>query len=305
MTLAARIERLPLTIDGPVALAHGLRFPDRDGVAIGDLLDIVDADGGTRRLARVVRREGGTVLAVWAGAFAAVTTGSVQTLTVAGVNATFQPGATAALIADQRLSVEPGGWLALAAGGDTLWLRVDRQDGLTFRGPAWREVTPALPAGPFTAKRLQLAVLARLGASGSASTGLGSGILDSSVTKQMEQLQAQIAALQGEKQSMASDGQRVMSAYQQENDQLRQQLAQRSSTPPAPVPAQMYGPMGQPNYRGPGAPMSAGEAAAAAGGGGAALGVPLTPRPPAPRGLGEGSGELKHALRVARRAPGT
>ncbi|MGW8142665.1 TrbI/VirB10 family protein [Sphingomonas zeae] len=81
---------------------------------------------------------------------------------------------------------------------------------------------------------------------------------------QMEQLQAQIAALQGEKQSMASDGQRVMSAYQQENDQLRQQLAQRSSAPPAPAPAQMYGPMGQPNYRGRGAPMSAGEAAAAA-----------------------------------------
>lgn len=80
---------------------------------------------------------------------------------------------------------------------------------------------------------------------------------------QMEQLQAQIAALQGEKQSMASDGQRVMSAYQQENDQLRQQIAQRNAAPAAPAPTQMYGP-GQPNYRTPGAPMTAGEAAAAA-----------------------------------------
>ncbi|OAN63068.1 MULTISPECIES: TraB/VirB10 family protein [Sphingomonas] len=80
---------------------------------------------------------------------------------------------------------------------------------------------------------------------------------------QMEQLQAQIAALQGEKQSMASDGQRVMSAYQQENDQLRQQIAQRNAAPVAPAPTQMYGP-GQPNYRTPGAPMTAGEAAAAA-----------------------------------------
>jgi len=178
MTLAARVERLPLTVDGPVALARGLRFPDRDGVAIGDLLDIADADGGTRRLARVVRREGADVLAVWAGAFAVASTGPVQTLTVAGVNATFHPGDTAALIAEQPLTVEPGGWLALSAGSDTLWLRVDRQDGLSFRGPAWRLVTPALPVGPFTARRLQVAILARLGASGTVSTGLGSGILE-------------------------------------------------------------------------------------------------------------------------------
>lgn len=178
MTLAARIERLPLTIETPVALAHGLCFPDRDGVAIGDLLDISDADGGTRRLARVVRREGGTLLAVWAGAFAALSTGPVLPLTVAGVNATFHPGATATLIAEHPLTVEPGGWLALATGGETLWLRVDRQDGLKFRGPAWREVTPALPVGPFTAQRLQVGLLTRLGASGTASPGLGSGILE-------------------------------------------------------------------------------------------------------------------------------
>jgi len=84
---------------------------------------------------------------------------------------------------------------------------------------------------------------------------------------QMRALQEQVAALQGQNQSMASDGQRVMSAYQQENDQLRKQLSDRSSTPaPAPLPTQMYG-AAQPNYRGPGGaggPMTAGEAAAAA-----------------------------------------
>ncbi|QNE07777.1 TraB/VirB10 family protein [Croceicoccus marinus] len=57
--------------------------------------------------------------------------------------------------------------------------------------------------------------------------------------RQMEALQAQLAALQAENQGMASDGQRVMGAYEQENAQLRQQLAQRSS---AAVPTPMYGP---------------------------------------------------------------
>ncbi|MEP3145530.1 TraB/VirB10 family protein [Qipengyuania citrea] len=57
--------------------------------------------------------------------------------------------------------------------------------------------------------------------------------------RQMDALQAQLAALQAENQGMASDGQRVMSAYEQENNQLRQQLAQRSA-PAAPAP--MYGP---------------------------------------------------------------
>lgn len=81
---------------------------------------------------------------------------------------------------------------------------------------------------------------------------------------QMRALQEQVAALQGQNSSMASDGQRVMGAYQQENDQLRQQLAARSAPAPAPVPAPMYGPMGPQNYRGPSAPMTASEAAAAA-----------------------------------------
>ena len=84
--------------------------------------------------------------------------------------------------------------------------------------------------------------------------------------RQMDALQAQLAALQNENQSMATDGQRVMSAYQSENDQLRQQLANRSAAP-APAPMSMYGPTspapGRPSA--PGAPgASVGAAAAAA-----------------------------------------
>jgi len=57
------------------------------------------------------------------------------------------------------------------------------------------------------------------------------------------QLSQQIDALKAQNQSMSSDGQRVVSAYQAENEQLRRQVNDRAA--PAPVPAgsqAMYGP---------------------------------------------------------------
>ena len=71
------------------------------------------------------------------------------------------------------------------------------------------------------------------------------------------QLSQQIDALKAQNQSMSSDGQRVVSAYQAENEQLRRQVNERAATPP-PVPAgpqAMYGPGSAAVYgRGAGAP---------------------------------------------------
>ena len=81
---------------------------------------------------------------------------------------------------------------------------------------------------------------------------------------QMQQMQQQVAALQAQNQAMAADGQRVMAAYSQENDQLRTQLTQ-SRAAPAPAPAtSLYGPGAAPGYRGAGGPATPGEAALAA-----------------------------------------
>ena len=76
---------------------------------------------------------------------------------------------------------------------------------------------------------------------------------------QLDQLRNQIAALQGQNSSMANDGQRVLSAYQQENDQLKSQVAQaRSAPPPLPGPTSLYGPGSPPSYARPGAAGGAG-----------------------------------------------
>ncbi len=81
---------------------------------------------------------------------------------------------------------------------------------------------------------------------------------------QMEQLEAQLAAVRTENQAMASDGQRVMSAYQQENDQLRAALSAAKSAPVAAGPSAMYGPTAPSTYAASGPGSTPGEAAVAA-----------------------------------------
>ncbi len=83
-------------------------------------------------------------------------------------------------------------------------------------------------------------------------------------TAQVQQLEAQLAQVRAENQGMASDGQRVMSAYQSENDQLRAALSAAKSSPVTAGPAAMYG-SGSPTYAQAGAAQApAGQAAAAA-----------------------------------------
>jgi len=72
------------------------------------------------------------------------------------------------------------------------------------------------------------------------------------------QLSEQIEALRAQNQSMTADGQRVVSAYQAENEQLRRQINDRSApVAPQPGPAALYGP-GSPTYQRPGAGGDAG-----------------------------------------------
>lgn len=65
------------------------------------------------------------------------------------------------------------------------------------------------------------------------------------------QLSEQIEALRAQNQSMTSDGQRVVSAYQSENEQLRRQINERAApAAPPPGPAALYG-SGMPTYQRP------------------------------------------------------
>ena len=68
----------------------------------------------------------------------------------------------------------------------------------------------------------------------------------------LEALTAQVEALKGQNQAMQADGQRVLSAYQSENEQLRRQIAdRRTAAPTTPGPAAMYGPYGPQAYQKP------------------------------------------------------
>jgi conjugal transfer pilus assembly protein TraB len=73
--------------------------------------------------------------------------------------------------------------------------------------------------------------------------------------QRMDQLAQQVELLKGQNQAMQADGARVLSAYQQENDQLRRDMASaRAATPPAPGPGAMYGPSGTQSYQRPDSP---------------------------------------------------
>lgn len=68
------------------------------------------------------------------------------------------------------------------------------------------------------------------------------------------QLAEQLDAMRAQNQSMSADGQRVVSAYQAENDQLRRQVNERAAAPaPVPGPQAMYGPGSAALYGNPGA----------------------------------------------------
>ena len=77
-------------------------------------------------------------------------------------------------------------------------------------------------------------------------------------TARVDNLAAQIEALKGQNQAMQADGQRVLSAYQAENEQLRRQINERQAAPlPPPGPSAMYGPRGPQSYQRPDAAAAA------------------------------------------------
>ena len=65
------------------------------------------------------------------------------------------------------------------------------------------------------------------------------------------QLAQQLDQMRAQNQAMSADGQRVLSAYQSENEQLRRQVNDKASAPqaPPPGPAAMYGPGGTALYQ--------------------------------------------------------
>lgn len=84
--------------------------------------------------------------------------------------------------------------------------------------------------------------------------------------RRLEQLTAQVEALKGQNQAMQADGQRVLSAYQSENEQLRRQVNERRTPAPAPGPGALYGPTGPQSYQRPDATLNAEKAVAGRGG---------------------------------------
>jgi conjugal transfer pilus assembly protein TraB len=72
---------------------------------------------------------------------------------------------------------------------------------------------------------------------------------------QISNLQRELDSVRGQNTSMASDGQRVLTAYQTENEQLKAQVAAAQSAPPPRAgPSALYGAGSAPTYQASGVP---------------------------------------------------
>ena len=69
---------------------------------------------------------------------------------------------------------------------------------------------------------------------------------------QIANLQKELDAVRGQNTSMASDGQRVLSAYATENEQLKAQATAAQNLPPRAGPSALYGASSAPGYQSPG-----------------------------------------------------
>ena len=69
---------------------------------------------------------------------------------------------------------------------------------------------------------------------------------------QIANLQKELDAVRGQNTSMASDGQRVLSAYATENEQLKAQATAAQNSPPRAGPSALYGASSAPGYQSPG-----------------------------------------------------
>jgi conjugal transfer pilus assembly protein TraB len=79
---------------------------------------------------------------------------------------------------------------------------------------------------------------------------------------QLAAMQKEMDALRGQNSAMSSDGQRVLSAYQTENEALKSQIASTPAAPAAPPgPTALYGPGSPALYQQAGGPSAAGIAA--------------------------------------------
>jgi len=172
LRLAARIQARTVLVDQARRLPGGFRFNDPGGLAPGTLLELVSLDGAMRRFAKVLRKDGADLLALWCCSFLntlaskdiADEPGTVRIPGVAGVfGATITEGKGAdgegtvvAFDGAVPPAVVPGEWLHFVAQGEAVWMLVDRLVENAAHGQAWQQVGSRLPTGKYWARALTM-----------------------------------------------------------------------------------------------------------------------------------------------------
>ena len=145
----------------------GFRFADPGDVAPGTLLELVGRNGATRRFAKVLRRDGAELVALWCASFLSTSAtsdldaepGHVRIPGLAPVfDATlFEGNETRIEFAGEvPREAEPGAWLHFVAQGEAVWMLADRVLGNAVYGQAWQQVGSRLSTGDYWARALTI-----------------------------------------------------------------------------------------------------------------------------------------------------
>lgn len=186
MEVSARIAQSPFIARGLRQLQFGLAFADPGGLSSGDLIEFIVDGGLVRRYAKVVRFEGGEILAIWCASLARTLRSPVLpvqsgTAQIVGQSRRYD----AVLTEGERTSVtletesdnlQEGRWLHFWSQGESVWMLVERIDGATAYGAAWQQVASRLPRGRFTARKLSVDFRIDLNGVRREVTGLNPGI---------------------------------------------------------------------------------------------------------------------------------
>lgn len=174
MEVHARLVSSSVQIANPRRVKWGMRFDDPGTVDIGAMIEIRSANEAVRRYARIVRRDGGDLLAIWCSSFAR-SSFARDTAEESGRASLYGEGpllparliegaeTTIRFDGDPPIELHVGCWLRFQSEGEAIWMQVRHLDGSQASGEAWQQIASRLPGRGFMARRIDVEIDYTLG----------------------------------------------------------------------------------------------------------------------------------------------
>jgi hypothetical protein len=181
MEVRTRLVSASVPIQDMRKVKWGMRFADPGTLEIGAMLELRSANDSIRRYARVVRREGSDLLAIWCSSFVR-SSFARDTEEEEGHASLYGEGpllpaklvegveTTITFASDPPIGLRVGCWLRFQTAGEAVWMQVRHLDdriasgeGWVASGDAWQQIASRPPRRGFSARRISVEIDYALG----------------------------------------------------------------------------------------------------------------------------------------------